>query len=481
MDRSIEKMVIQCSEFVGLAEIGGGSAERGKGDVWNTSLNCKLTGETNQSSASHIMDFSTLNAKAASSLFHPANEALQAPVRNGAARINPSNAPPTSVIPPAASGGIHLLNNGYLGSRHNSSGYGTMGVSGCILKPSQAQPNKLDLQLSELCERRFVMIDHSGSKRKMIFHPAMMSEFTALLPSSLQTTLRYNLGPISEKYGVGKDPSLVRPSFPACISRLAAPSPCYNAHSVPDSAAMDSIFSASDNCGTPLLADRQIVGGDIDANCLDGSPDHSCFSHENTEDLEALLSSDEDEVSSTGHSPSDLTRNNSLTAYPTNNEGYSMCTSKKRKREFEDYVDDDTRSTATSGNKTCKELFSQKVVGEDSNLAHVKEQPACQEAGLLGPMGYGSATLGTVCPDEVSSSSSANNQKWQKKLSSRQPPPQQPMEQSRKEKIKSILRLLRGVIPGGESTDTAFILDEAIQYVRTLQTEVQKLQAKKLM
>jgi hypothetical protein len=52
--------------------------------------------------------------------------------------------------------------------------------------------------------------------------------------------------------------------------------------------------------------------------------------------------------------------------------------------------------------------------------------------------------------------------------------------QSRRQKIKATVKLLREAIPGGECMDTAIVLDEAINYVKLLQLQVQGLGAQRL-
>ncbi|CAM6088710.1 unnamed protein product [Calypogeia fissa] len=52
--------------------------------------------------------------------------------------------------------------------------------------------------------------------------------------------------------------------------------------------------------------------------------------------------------------------------------------------------------------------------------------------------------------------------------------------QSRRRKIRDTVKLLREAIPGGECLDTAIVLDEAINYVKLLQLQVQALGAQRL-
>lgn len=45
----------------------------------------------------------------------------------------------------------------------------------------------------------------------------------------------------------------------------------------------------------------------------------------------------------------------------------------------------------------------------------------------------------------------------------------------KRERIKEMVNVLRGVIPGGDSMDTPAVLDEAVKYLKSLKVEVKKL------
>ncbi|CAA7408440.1 unnamed protein product [Spirodela intermedia] len=46
----------------------------------------------------------------------------------------------------------------------------------------------------------------------------------------------------------------------------------------------------------------------------------------------------------------------------------------------------------------------------------------------------------------------------------------------KKERMKKMVKKLRGIIPGGEQMDTPAVLDEAVRYLKSLKVEVKKLQ-----
>uniref|UniRef100_A0A0A9FEC5 BHLH domain-containing protein n=1 Tax=Arundo donax TaxID=35708 RepID=A0A0A9FEC5_ARUDO len=47
-----------------------------------------------------------------------------------------------------------------------------------------------------------------------------------------------------------------------------------------------------------------------------------------------------------------------------------------------------------------------------------------------------------------------------------------------KERVKKMVRTLKGIIPGGDRMDTPAVLDEAVRYLKSLKVEVKKLRAR---
>ncbi|KAJ7543538.1 hypothetical protein O6H91_09G042600 [Diphasiastrum complanatum] len=198
--------------------------------------------------------------------------------------------------------------------------------------------------------------------------------------------------------------------------------------------------------------------------------------HEDTQDLEALMSSDEDEKS-TGHSPSDLTWNDMLTN--SSNWNFAESYSGACKRKTCDYQCFDEDEVDLSGQEVESKL---------------KENESLQSLDL-GCMNDGNRqnilSLRTFEPVKGSQKSDApsclhlsralqndfNTELCQEyTLHYGQSTPRKRL---RKEKIKTTVKLLRSIIPGGNSMDTADVLGEAIQYVRTLQLKVSKLEMTK--
>ncbi|XVF36614.1 hypothetical protein REPUB_Repub19eG0072300 [Reevesia pubescens] len=158
--------------------------------------------------------------------------------------------------------------------------------------------------------------------------------------------------------------------------------------------------------------------------------------HEDTEELNALLYSDDDsdytedeEVTSTGHSPSTMTAH--IEQFEGGTEEVASSAGPTKKRKLLDGSNDYVpllMDTATSVNPTrCSEYEDD----ADSSCANGQTR--------------GSGDI---------DSSSGN-------------------KRMRKDKVRETVRVLRSIIPGGEGKDAIVVLDEAIDYLKSL-----KLKAK---
>lgn len=344
------------------------------------------------------------------------------------------------------------------------------------------QPNRLMAHMSETFQKRFIVFDQSGSEKRVFYHPSIVHEFPTLFPNNpnnlgcypdnLQSTSFRAINQLKETMVTFTSPAAIT----ACEPRLPSHKRDWPSGISGKVCGGTEAFMSR---GLEGLSPRSNIAAMVEAtnrrSHLNASQDYSGGSHEDTEDLEALLSSD-DEMSSTGDSPSDGTCNNVPTLSEDGSREYSCANSeKKRKRELIDYNNehDTDSSTATSGNVQSK--------GSKCSHADVSHtEMGSFEYSLLNQdidSGYSEASDNRLT-DETSSMSSATKHGHNLKL---QPEQQRPAKRSRKEKIKHTFRLLRGIIPGGHDMDTAFVLDEAIQYVKSLQVKVQKLEAKKLL
>lgn len=301
----------------------------------------------------------------------------------------------------------------------------------CDYQFDRTRSDKFEVHLSETCQRRFVMFDQSGSKKRMIFHPSMVHEFPFLLHSPLTITN-------------SKEPTHVKRSRivsgqlrDVLGSTLLPPK---------DAASLDTILPPGWRSSLLPSRDEDTFQGFFSTVAEGSSRERAtdCLSKENTEDLDALLWSG-DEMSSEGHSPSDLTWSDA-------DSPFSACIDKKRKAGLEAETD----STATSGYSTPNKVLCCNI----------------QQLGRGRGSGYGKAgfTISDLSSaDEGSSIGSTNYWRQQKEAHKR------PIKK-RKDTIHSTLQLLRSIIPGGESMDTAHVLGEAVQYLKNLRGEVERLE-----
>ncbi|XP_077250977.1 transcription factor bHLH144-like [Tasmannia lanceolata] len=78
---------------------------------------------------------------------------------------------------------------------------------------------------------------------------------------------------------------------------------------------------------------------------------------------------------------------------------------------------------------------------------------------------------GTMSPDSSSTNGSCKTRSssFQKSFSCSR------SSEKKQQKIRKMLKALRGIVPSGDQMDTATVLDEAIRYLKSLKVEVKKL------
>lgn len=170
----------------------------------------------------------------------------------------------------------------------------------------------------------------------------------------------------------------------------------------------------------------------------DNGTDVQSEMHEDTEELNALLYSDDDsdynedeEVTSTGHSPS------TMTAHYEQSEGgaeeVASCTGLTKKRKLLD----------------CCNGYAPFLMDNASSLNPSRCSEYEDDADSSSAFGQNPGTAGM-------DSSSGN-------------------KRMRKDKIRETVNVLRSIIPGGEGKDAIVVLDEAIDYLKSLKYKAKTL------
>ncbi|KAK4276866.1 hypothetical protein QN277_014968 [Acacia crassicarpa] len=162
--------------------------------------------------------------------------------------------------------------------------------------------------------------------------------------------------------------------------------------------------------------------------------------HEDTEEINALLYSDsdgysteDDEVTSTGHSPSIMTTHDDQDFFFGSNEGVGSC----------------NEEVGSSAGKTKKRKLSEDVAYDDLQLM---DSASSLNLNRSFDNGY----------DAESRCSSGSSQGSDYK-------------KMRKEKIRDVLNVLKTIIPGGKERDPIWLLDEAICCLKSLKLKARAL------
>lgn len=308
------------------------------------------------------------------------------------------------------------------------------------------------LESSESCHKRFIIVDQSGSKARIIFHPALMHEFPNLLPNSRNVSDSINNGETEAIQKILSAYTATEWGNKLMTYRESMVSPQTGKTGLDEVTFGDGFFGFSTQCELSCNESSSLAKSE---------GHHSEFS-EDTRDIEALLSSDEgfydeddEEVVSTGHTPSKVIINNELSSTQD-----SADVPRKRRRcgdgecneQEVDFIPNMLEKKRVHSSLKCSSatVFENEIVYE-----HIK--PSSNSVDKK-PSSKSSSTK------EHPGNSSLGTGSSSKRL--------------RIEKLKRTLDALRSVVPaGGECRDAALVLDVATRYLRSLQLQVKKLEA----
>lgn len=327
--------------------------------------------------------------------------------------------------------------------------------------PSISTFGKLEMQTSEACHKNFMIFDHSEDKNTVILHPSWLNIRPcqpSLEPQSALDARDF----FSELQAFNNKAVEAMCSFRSS----AAPNP---------EGALFPVYREAMESAVVQMQRKMVMNGfsslSTKARCslleyvnageapnlkknasgisfpLDSGEELQSEFHEDTEEIDALLSSD-DELSSTGHSPSDASSN--CHNEHKKNHGNSIIGKKRKLQDCTVDEDDDadsgpgkpesgdTFSGASMKNLPCRankgttDFFDQ--VGE--RISH------CKSGKSSGTFGEGGL-----------------------------------VDRVKKIKIKTNVQRLKNVIPGGDGLDSAGVLSRTIQYVKSLQNRLRDLEA----
>lgn len=235
-------------------------------------------------------------------------------------------------------------------------------------------------------QKRFLVIDHSGDQTTLIFSAGIGTPVQCLTSCDPNAHVAYNLN--VEEEATKKDLK---------------------------------------NFSEPVLTDEFNENNEIDVQSE---------MHEDTEELNALLYSDDDsdsteddEVTSTGHSPSTMTEFELQNWFCGSTEEVASSGGTTKKRKLFDGACDDKPLTLDTATSVKLNISSELEDDAQSSCANIKS-PEFREL------------------DPLSS-----------------------CKRMKREKICETISILQNLIPGGKGKDAIVVLDEAIQYLKSLKSK----------
>lgn len=306
---------------------------------------------------------------------------------------------------------------------------------------------RVRMQASDMCLQNFVIFDQSDGQNTMILHPSWLQGLprqSSPEPGSireancfLESLQAFNSKSMDAMFGIHSSAGLCPASRDQPALQAQQKSNAQNCSPIGPVNCKAYNFEKQVGGSSPHLGDEQESLGDF---------------HENTEEINALLSSDDDELSSTGHSPSDgasVGLSLTINGFGTNISG--------KKRKLDDPPADEM-DDADSG--SCQ---------SSSRYAPLESRRYGSSSSLHFPgLGCGNASGESEMSSILHASKQvvASEGKPEFKQGSEMLSDGGLINSSKRIKIKSNLQQLKNVIPGGNLMDT---LDRTIHYVKCLQ------------
>ena len=299
------------------------------------------------------------------------------------------------------------------------------------------------MQTSDACHKGFAIFDHTERQNTVILNPSWLTSLSCESPHD------FNVKTIEATANI---------NFPINL--------CPKGSLLDYGATMQTLAFTLDKEKSDIFCicnpESKGKSNNVDFSSCDGLPQceqiwsgnrleiQSEF-HEDTEEIDALLSSDE-ELNSTGHSPEDDASSNCLYE-AEKNDGI-------RKRKFQ-IVALEEEGDASVG------LGKADFINKDSRNSNIwgLKRKVCLKR-QLSRKDPSVNILEQVCMGMNDYSSSSESSGIFR----------EPLDPTKRVKIKANIRLLKNVIPGGNDLDTETVLSRAVQYVKCLEQRLQALE-----
>lgn len=340
--------------------------------------------------------------------------------------------------------------------------------------------------------KNMFMCDYNMNRCGFTFHPALVQSFSEMLPGNGKVNKETNpenmameKNTISEVLAAGTsglwDVNLpwYRETIPSSFTTM------------PNMGMSQLCMTALDSYGgefidCPVVENEGAIRVSCDVLSKGNSGDSQTQLHENTADLDALLSSDEEESSngqesSTGHSPGEYSgnkkactkvRDDTIAGISAKKTGSNQQGHKEEVADFGPAIIEESVGES-SINDNCF-LFddsllvtlTQEVDIQTKNCKNTEENE-CNNKNIRALSAVSMLTEGST------KNSALRCRQSHKSLSGKSAS----AKKSKKERIKGMVQLLRNIISGDDYMDTAVVLNKTIRYVKSLQVKVNRLEA----